>query len=403
MENFFDSNDLVSLPTEQSKESNSYRSNLQQQTQWEDLSLSYQANPEHIFASNEQIAEVKQLIREEQEKEKKKQEEKQKRSSHFQINGWLKESSKLSEEIEPISEEEKQLQEALKLSRQEFEKEKSYPNKQSQKINQLGDEKDPLDDSLADNGENKKYLYSCMDMNSLLADLRKKELFNGNSFCNELVINYSEAAVFNEYRIFIANACTLDNFGCYFMGEMENITGKSKQVRKDQLWCEKQPTLLLLPILDAEAKHWRCIKVILDYLQYNPQIQILFDDPFGGYGWPEQAKEQVWQCLLGGLKLLFAKMGLNFDEVTQNQLVKTLKQQNNSVDCGTIIMSNTRDYVAHYKEKKTEIKYTVPYCEDEMHSITIEGLRLEDSQIVKNSRQWQEPNKSKVPFNLKMN
>jgi hypothetical protein len=256
--------------------------------------------------------------------------------------------------------------------------EKEKDNK-LKKLNAGGDNR-----NLADDGNNRHYWYSIIDIMTLLLHTRQGVL----QYNNQVVPGEEFLAIRqNQNGIFLTDPYHTANFTEYFNDDISRILGNHpEETQNNHVW-DTMPRLIVIPLLSG--MHWRTIAIQINYEIYT--IDIVWDDPYGKF--PEQLKQNLLESIkINILKLLnsnnqLINMGENVDSLIETDI--NILQHNNEIDqqgqgqngwdCGPITVSNIRDYIVHYAHNNnnlTGIDYTVSDYNTENHENTIKDIRI---------------------------
>jgi hypothetical protein len=182
--------------------------------------------------------------------------------------------------------------------------EKEKDNK-LKKLNAGGDNR-----NLADDGNNRHYWYSIIDIMTLLLHTRQGVL----QYNNQVVPGEEFLAIRqNQNGIFLTDPYHTANFTEYFNDDISRILGNHpEETQNNHVW-DTMPRLIVIPLLSG--MHWRTIAIQINYEIYT--IDIVWDDPYGKF--PEQLKQNLLESIKSNiLKLLnsnnqLINMGENVD------------------------------------------------------------------------------------------
>ncbi|MCD6047367.1 MAG: hypothetical protein K0S08_1014 [Gammaproteobacteria bacterium] len=213
-------------------------------------------------------------------------------------------------------------------------------------LNNSGDDK-----NLKDDGDDPKYIYRVRDVVNLMLAVRCECLHyqdagTGLEYQQPGGEDYSQLRE-NAEHIFLTDPIHELHFCTYLLDEIKKISGQHEEAAMHKQKWQKPPTTLILPILTGRTQsgHWQNIRVTIDYQQR--QANILWDDPYGQGRFYEETKTGYRRAITEALAILF-KTFTNIDALPiLQESDKQINQQgdDNSWDCGPIIVSNIRDYV----------------------------------------------------------
>ena len=211
--------------------------------------------------------------------------------------------------------------------------------------------------TLKGNGTTRHYWYSAEDMRIVLNYLRSQylnyvipEWLDGNIDMGDLYSAYR----INEQRIFLAEPYSEDNFENSIMYDFSRIYNE---------WGEAFPNQFIF-VLIAQA-HWRVVRIIFDNL--NETIDILWDDPYGGYTFPQNLKDTIL-TLIREIFYFFKHVEVPISEVTKQTDQQGLGS--NGWDCGPISIQNVEDYLINHS----------------MNNIDVDNYFLSDNHFINRNR-----------------
>ena len=203
-----------------------------------------------------------------------------------------------------------------------------------------------IDWKLQTHGTKRHYWYSVNDMIVISQYLRSRHLrymVSENQDDIHLIDVYDPYSAYrlNNDRIFIAEPYSIENLEMNMMDDLGRTYIE---------WTSFPSQFIFLIIAHS---HWRVVQIMFK----QNEIDILWDDPYGGERFPQVIKDKVMNILYAAFIHFF-----NLDVVI-NQITKPIDQQGlgyNGWDCGPIAIQNVEDYLTHSDESNNNFNnYTI--------------------------------------------